>query len=784
MNKMTNKYFGAPQRRNEDPALLKGEGFFVADLQLPGMVHAAFVRSPYASARIESIDVSEAMAKPGVHAVFVASDLGDYCCAPPLVVPPPPIEKMEFNARTQAPLAKDVVRYAGEPVAVVVADSRAIAEDAAELVWVEYEDLPVSVDLEKSASPDAPRVHEDLPGNLAARVRQSTGDFEDACSKASVVLKRRLRYEHGMAQPMETRGLISDWDKRSGKLTVWASTQAPTLMRSALSALMGMSTGDIHVIAPHVGGGFGVKVIYYYPEESLVPWLARKLKRPVKWIEDRSEHFVATVQERGQIHDVEMALTADGKILGIKDVFLHDCGAYNPYGLTVTLNSQCSVLGNYRVPVYDSTMICVYTNTPVVGPYRGAGRQHGHFVIERMLDIAARELDLDVNEIRRRNYIPPEAFPYSTGLIFQDFTELVYDSGRYEEALDLALEKSGYDGFRSGGKARLRAEGRHVGLGIVSYTEGTGIGPYEGAKVHVEPGGRVRVATGIGTQGQGHFTSFAQIVADQLGVKPSDVDIVTGDTEKFYWGAGTFASRGAVVAGNAVYQAAAAVREKALKLAARQFNCTPREVVLEDGHVFARNRPENRIAIGQLAQLANPMRGAVTAGTEPGLEATDYFGPERGTMANGVHAVMVEVDPDTFFVKLLKYFVVHDCGTVINPMIVEGQIHGGVAQGIGNAFFEKIIYDDEGQLLSATLADYLMPTSMEICPIDVGHLDTPSKTNDLGIKGVGEAGAIPVAAAFAQAVEDALDFRERGIEILEAPLSPEILWRLSSGAKQ
>jgi carbon-monoxide dehydrogenase large subunit len=517
----------------------------------------------------------------------------------------------------------------------------------------------------------------------------------------------------------------------------------------------------------------------FYPEEVALPWIAMQLHRPVKWIEDRLEHFFATTHERGQIHDAEIAVDKDGRILGIKDVFLHDTGAYDPYGLTVPINSQCTLLGPYVVPAYDSTFTAVFTNLPIVTPYRGAGRQHGVFVMERLLDLVAHELKIDPAEIRRRNLIPPDAFPYKNEIIYQDFAPLEYDSGNYEPVLDMALEAIGYAAFTGGEQAKLRAAGRCVGIGIACYVEGTGIGPYEGAKVQVLANGKVSVATGIGTQGQGHFTSFAQIAADQLGVDVRDVDVVTGDTERFYWGAGTFASRGAVVAGNAVNEASKAVRQKALKLASDAFECSEEDLVISDGKVSITGIPEKFIRLGELAQRANPMRGAVKPGTEPGLESTQYFGPPSGATANGVHAMIVEIDPETFELKILKYVVVHDCGTVINPMILAGQIHGGVAQGIGNAFYEKLSFDDQGQLLNASLADYLLPTALEVPRMELSHTTTPSPLNPLGIKGAGEAGAIPVGPLFAQAIEDALRLKQKKVELLEIPLSPSQLFEFA-----
>src|SRR6516165_6326315 len=570
---MSTRSFGAPVRRNEDARLLRGQALFVDDVELPGMVYAAFLRSNVAHARIRAIDVSGARAREGVVAVYTAADLGDYWAPGPLLVPPPPIKDAIFNQRTQVPLAKDKVRHVGEPLAVVLAQSRYLAEDVLADITIEFEPLPAVVDLEKALGENSPSVHEGVRTNVAAHVRQYRGDYAAARAKADRVIERRLLYDHGASSPMETRGIVANWDARANQLTVWDTTQAPVFLRNGLAGMLGMSDRQVRVIAPFVGGGFGPKIMLFYPEEVVVPWAARKLNRPIKWIEDRLEHFFATTQERGQTHDAEIALTADGRILGIKDVFLHDTGAYNPYGLTVPINSQCTLLGPYVVPNYDSTFTAVFTNKPIVTPYRGAGRQHGVFVVERLLDIAARELGIDRAEIRRRNFVPPEAFPYNNEIIYQDFAPLEYDSGNYAAAFDKALDAIGYHRFLSEEQPRLRAARRHVGIGIACYVEGTGIGPYEGAKVQVQASGKVSVATGIGTQGQGHFTSFAQIAADEVGVDVRNVDVVTGDTDQFYWGAGTFASRGAVVAGTAVYEAGRAVREKILRIASEHFEC-------------------------------------------------------------------------------------------------------------------------------------------------------------------------------------------------------------------
>ena len=780
---MTTRSFGAPITRNEDGRLLSGQALFVDDVELPGMLHAAFLRSNVAHARIRSIDVSAARARPGVVAVYTAADLGGYWAPGPLLVPPPPIPGITFNQRTQVPLAKDKVRHVGEPLAVVLAESRYLAEDALADIDVVLDPLPAVVDLEAALMDTAACVHDDVRGNVAAHVRQSRGDYAAARARAPHIIARRFLYDHGASSPIETRGIVAHWDVRAYHLTIWDTTQAPVFLRNGLAEMLGLGERQVRVIAPFVGGGFGPKIMLFYPEEVVIPWAAMRLNRPIKWIEDRLEHFFATTQERGQTHDAEIALSADGRILGIKDTFLHDTGAYNPYGLTVPINSQCTLLGPYVVPNYDSAFTAVFTNKPIVTPYRGAGRQHGVFVIERLLDIAARELGIDRAEIRRRNFIAPDAFPYNNEIIYQDFTVLEYDSGNYEPILDKALDLIGYRDFIANEQVRLRAQGRHVGIGIACYVEGTGIGPYEGAKVQVQANGKVSVATGIGTQGQGHFTSFAQIAADQIGVHVRNVDVVTGDTDQFYWGAGTFASRGAVVAGNAVNEAAKVVRQKIIKLAVEHFECAEEDLEIADGEVFVAGIRGKSVKLGYLAVEANPMRGAVRPGTEPGLESTQYFGPPSGATASGVHAMIVEVDPQTFTLNVLKYVVVHDCGTIINPLILAGQIHGGVAQGIGNAFYEQLVFDEEGQLLNASLADYLLPSALEVPRMEIAHTVTASPLNPLGIKGAGEAGAIPVGPLFAQAIEDALGLADRKIELNEIPLSPNRLFELTAKSR-
>ncbi len=780
---MDRKLIGKRVVRNEDPRLLTGHAQFVDDVRLPGMLHAAFLRSEYAHARLLKVDVSKARQHEGVVAVFTAEDMGkDWFPGPPLVSPPPTVKDVIFHSRRQVPLAKDKIRHAGEAIAVVIAESRYIAEDAVEEIEVEYEPLPVVLDLEKALEPGSPLVHDDLDSNLAARLYQKKGDYEAARRQADVIVKRRIVIERGAAAAMENRGIVAHWDAQSEHLTIWDTTQAPIPIRNGTAARLGLSEHQVRVIAPYIGGGFGPKIMMFYPEEMVIPWAAKKLNRPVKWIEDRRENFYATTQERGQIHEVEMALTRDGRVLGLKDDFLHDTGAYDPYGLTIPLNTQSHNMGGYDIRNYSSEFKVVFTNRIIATPVRGAGRPHGIFVIERMMDAAARELGMDPIELRKRNLIPPDAFPYEHQIIDQAFAPLILDSGNYKAVVDKALELIGYDKFIKEEQPRLRREGKYVGIGVVPFIETTGVGPYEGARVTVEASGKVNVTTGIGTQGQGHFTSFAQIVAEQLGVKVSDVRIVTGDTSEFHWGTGTFASRGAVVAGNAVHAAAKSVRQKVLKLSSKVLETPEEELELEDGMVRVADIPQKAISLGELAVLANPLRGAVEPGTEPGLESTSYYGPQYGATAFGTHAMILEVDPETMMIKIRRYVVAEDCGTVLNPLILEGQIHGGVSMGLGNAYYEKLHVDENGQLLNASFADYLLVSSTEMPRIEVAHLETPSPLNELGAKGVGEAGAIPVPALFAQALENA--FHDRNLEVMEMPLSPNRLFELLNDAQK
>jgi aerobic carbon-monoxide dehydrogenase large subunit len=785
------RVFGQPVRRNEDERFVRGQGSFLDDIDVPTQLHAAFLRSPLAHARILSLDVSRARAHPGVVAVYTHGDLGPLDRELPLLIPHPSMT----HPKTQYPLARDEVYYAGQTLAMVVAESRYVAEDALELIDAEFEDLPVAVDLEEAAQADAPLVHADVPENVAAHFVQVVGDPDTVFAQAEMTFRDRFVLERSAGMPMETRGVVSKYDPQTGELMVWDSTQAPLSIRGGLASLFSLPENKVRVVAPDTGGGFGTKVMMFYPEEVLVPWASIALGRPVKWVEDRIEHFIGSNHERKQIHDVEVAATREGVVLGIRDSFLHDTGAFIPYGIAVAQVASTQLPGPYRIPNLWVELKAVYTNTVPVTPYRGCGRPHACFVIERVLDRLAKELGIDRAEIRRRNLIQPDEFPYRReGILFADGLPVTLDSGEYPRQLEMLLEAIGYDSFPEE-KARARAEGRCIGLGLACYVEGTGLGPYEGAHVQVQPTtGKVFVATGLTTQGQSHQTSFAQVAAEELGVSVDDVIIVTGDTAAFPWGVATFASRAAVVSGNAIGIAARQVREKALRLAANMLEAASEDLEIEHGRISVRGAPDKGVTLKQVAVAANPLRYAfdsdvqtatqfaparrsdgpqLPTGEEPGLEATAYYSPPHATWASGAHAAVVEIDTETGQLEYLRYVAVHDCGKVINPAVVKGQVMGGVAQGVGGSFYERMAYDSDGQLRNASFMDFLVPYATEVPAMQVEHLETPSPLNPLGVKGVGEAGCIPVPALTASAIDDALS--HLGVEVKEMPLDPSTL---------
>jgi aerobic carbon-monoxide dehydrogenase large subunit len=785
---MSTRTMGEPIARREDPRLLSGQGHYLDDIGHTALA-AAFVRSPHAHAQIVDIDVTDALDVDGLMAIYTHDDLPDRLAEPlPLLIPHPSLT----HGRTPYALAKDEVNHVGEAIVMVVAADRYLAEDACERIRVEYEVLPPVVGI-AAAREASQLVHEDVPGNIAATMVQENGDAAAAVAASPRVLELDLEVERSASTPLEGKGVYARWDPADASLRVYSSTQASTSVRAALAAKLGLPPNRVEVVAPDVGGGFGVKIVHPWPEEVLVSWAAITLGREVKWTEDRREHFVSSAHERGQVHHVRVGFDDDGHLLGLEVSFWHDNGAYTPYGIIVPIVTATQLLGPYKPTAYRVEFQSLYTNTVLVTPYRGAGRPQGCFVMERVMDAIAAELGVDRAEVRERNFIQPEEMPYDHGLIFQDGRPLIYDSGDYPATLRKLKKLVGWDEFGVY-REQARAQGRRVGIGIACYVEGTGVGPYEGGWVKVETDGSVVVATGLTTQGQGHQTAFAQVAADILGVQLDRVSVVTGDTRRFGYAVGTFASRALVMSGNAIAAAARKVRDKALRIAGDALEADPRDLEIIDGVVQVRGVPTSAIPLSTVAVLSNPLRYAfdtesaratqfalpadpdkppVPEGEQPGLEATGYYSPPRATFANGMHAVVVETDPDTAEIRIVRYCVVHDCGTLVNPRIVEGQVHGGVAQGVGGALYERMVYDDDGQLLNASFMDFLMPYSTEVPTIETDHLETPSPLNPLGIKGAGEAGVIPGMAVFASAISDA-----EGFPITRMPISPSELFHL------
>ena len=724
---MTTRLIGEPVARREDARLLTGRARFIDDIRLPDMLHAAVLRSPHAKARFTRVDARAALALPGVHAVLTYEDLGAANAPMPLLNENPGF----IHARTHRALAPGEVRFVGEAVALVVAESRYLAEDALDLIDVDYAPETPAVDPVAAAEAGAPLVHDDTGSNIACRTADESGDIERAFAEADFVLREELRPERGAAQPMETRGVVARFDASLDALTIWDTTQAPIAARGVIAEKLGLSEAAITVIAPDVGGGFGVKIFLVYAEEVLVPFAARLLGRPVKWIEDRREHFIGSNHERLMVHRIEVAAAKDGRILGIRDHFLYDSGAYCPYG---PINAECAqaiLPGPYKIPAVHTEYVAVYTNTPIVSPYRGTGQPHGNFVMESAMNHVARARGLDAAEIRRRNLVRPEDCPWDSGRIFQGNTPMIHRDSDYPAQLARALEALDYAGLKRGQPAE-RAQGIYRGAGLGLFVEGTGISPYEGVEVRVEPTGHVHVTTGYPSQGQGHHTTLAQVVAETLNVPPERIVVESGRSDRFAWGVGTFASRAAVVGGNAALGAAQAVRAQALELASDELEAAPEDLVLADGAVHVKGAPQMAVTLAALVRAADPIN-TLAPGTAPGLRAADYYRSPDGAFASGVHGVVVVVDIATGMVEIDKYVVVHDCGVMINPAIVDGQILGGTAQGIGSAFYEKLRFDEAGQPLVTTFMDYLIPTAMEIPPIEIHHMESRSSLNPLGV---------------------------------------------------
>lgn len=757
---------GQSPRRREDPRLLTGRGRYVGDLLLEGALHLGVVRSVHAHASIVSVNIELARRQPGVVGVFTLRDLPELRGA----LPPPVVPAATVKPYRQSALADGRVRFVGEPVAVVAAEDPYRAADGAETVRVEYAPLPAAVDPEAALQPGAPLVHEGWGSNVAASVALETGDVDAALARAAHVVTRRLACGRLTALPLEPRAVTAHWDPVMKTLSVWSSTQMPYGVRQRIADALGLEPEAVRVTAPDVGGGFGAKGPVY-PEELMVATLARRLGMAVRWCDTRESSFASTTHAGDQLHTATLALAADGTILALVDDFLIDAGAYLPRGAVVAGVTAAHLVGLYRVPAFRCRGRIIVTHKVPSAPYRGAGRPQATFVAERLLDIAARQVGLDPVELRRRNLITAGEMPYDRKLAYRDGMPMIHDSGDYPALLETALERAGYREFRTRQQA-AKDEGRCLGLGVAAYIEATAIGPHEGASVEIEADGRMRVRVGAPCQGQGHETTLAQICADRLDVSLEVITVVGGDTARFPVSAGTYASRVAVIVGNAVALAADAVADKVRRVAARALECAPDDVVVAEGRAHVKGSPDRSVGFDVLARLAQQPEVVRDLG-EPGLTATRYVSPTSVTWAAGVHVATVEVDRETGRVTVLDYHAVHDAGREINPGIVEGQTQGGAVQGIGAALLEQIVYDGTGQLLSRTLMDYALPRADSVPSIDVASCDSPSPLNPLGFKGTGEGSAVPGPAAIANAVADALG----GAEPTEIPIRADLIAR-------
>jgi aerobic carbon-monoxide dehydrogenase large subunit len=753
-------FIGQSFPRREDKRLLSGNGRYIDDLVLPRMLHVAFVRSPIAHARIRSIDLSRVRAASGVALAITAADLKREL--PPVAdhrIPMPSKWRMAVKHKItnpRQPLLADKIRYVGEPIAAVVAESRYAAEDAIELAAVDLEPLPAVVDVEAALLPDAPLVHDELGTNLLAEMAVCKGDATGAFARAPHRLRRRFYHHRYAAVPIECRGVVSAYDPRTDVVTAWSSTQMVHMVRNVIAGTLGLAQANVRCVAPDVGGGFGVKG-HAYPEDQLIPFLARRLGRPVKWIEDRYEHFLASCHARDQLHDAEIGFDSDGRIIAMRDEFIADSGAFNPIGGAIAYNTVVHMPGPYKIDHLEINARIVATNKTPNAPYRGAGRPEAVQVTERFIDLIASQLGLEAAEVRRRNMIPRDAMPYEVHLPYRDGEPIVYDSGDYLGALEKTVAKlGGIEAFRLR-QAEARKHGHYLGLGFGCYTEGTGAGPYESVALRIEPSGKIHVTAGVCSQGQGMETIFAQIAADVWKVRPEDIVVSLGDTAAITTAFGVMASRCTVTVSSAIHFASKTLREKAFAIAANLLECSSEDLELVEGSVGIVGVPGQRVTLGQVAQAARPgWDHGRPNGVEPGLECTHYYEPPTVTWSYAVHGAIVDVDIGTGKIKIERYVVAHDCGITVNPMLVEGQVIGGVAQGIGGVLLEGLHYDAKGQLLTVSLADYALPTSTDVPEIELIHQETPSPLNPLGVKGLGEGGAIAPGVTIANAVCDAL----------------------------
>jgi carbon-monoxide dehydrogenase large subunit len=782
------KVIGKALKRREDPQLIVGQGNFLDDIKLAGMVHAVVLRSPYAHARIRSIDTSRAQAHPGVVAVFTGEDMLD--------INPLPCAwaaaggRVQNNLNTPRALAVGEVHFAGDAVALVLAEDRYVARDAADLIDVDYEPLGVVVDARKAVEPGAPQLHENAPNNVIFKWDCGDAAATDAAiGSAEVVVREEIINQRLLPTPMETRGALARYESSTGEYTLWTTSQAPHVMRLLLTAFVfGIPEPKLRVISPNVGGGFGQK-IFCYNDMAFTMWASKKIGRPVKFVEDRSENFKYSTAGRDHISDVEIAGTRDGQITGLRVQTYANLGAYISTiapGIPTTLYGRI-ITGVYRIPAAYAHVTGVYTNTAMVDAYRGAGRPEASYLIERMIDRFAAEIGMDPAEVRRRNFIQPQDFPYHNGMGL-----LPYDSGNYEPALNRALEMVGYADFRAE-QERARAEGRYLGIGLSSYVEicgvapsawiglpgeGWGAGLWESANVRVHLTGQVVVTTGSLPHGQGLETTFAQLVADELGVAYENVVVEHSDTAGTPFGYGTYGSRSAAVGGTAIVKSTAKIKEKARRLAAHMLEASVDDVVFEDGKAYVRGSPDRSKSIGEIAMQAS-VAYSLPEGMEPFLDETTYYDPPNCTFPFGTHIALVAVDGETGAVTLQRYVGVDDVGTVINPLIVDGQLHGGIAQGVAQALFERGVYDDNGQLVTGTLMDYAIPVASSLPSYELDRTVTPSPVNPMGVKGAGEAGTIGSAQAVMNAVIDAL--APFGVKHLQMPATAERVWKAMHG---
>ncbi len=759
-------YVGARVKRKEDARFLRGVGRFVGDIRRVDMLHAAIARSPCAHARILRIDTKAASKRDGVVCVLTYADITG---VKPIPMRTGRIEGLERSL--QYPLARDKLRYVGEPVAVVVADDNYVAEDALELIDIEYEPLDAVIDAQEAIQPGASTLHDPVPDNISARFVVEIGDVDRAMAEADEVIEEDFYIQRHAAVPLETRGLLAEFDEGQEILSVWGPTKVIHTNREILAEMLDMPESCIRFIEPEVGGGFGARG-EFYPEDYLIPFLAKRLRRPVRWIEDRSEHLKATNHSREQCHHVKIAAKRDGTILAVEDRLLFNMGAYTrTHGGVPAISCSAMLRGPYRISNYRCRVFCVLTNKTPAGTYRSPGRYEANFVRERIIDMLAHRLGLDPAEVRRRNFVQPDQMPYDAGP--HPFHYMVYDSGDFPGQFEQALARFDYSRLKASCEA-ARREGRAMGIGLGTYVETSGRGPWEYARVEIDSAGKVVVYAGCAALGQGTETILSQIAADELQTCIEDVRVVHGDTDKVPFGKGSNASRTTVMAGSAVLGAARKVKKKLFSLASDAFEISLDDLIITSGQVAVRGASGRSMSFAEAVRLASPT-SALKRGVEPGISEVDFFASDRRPFPYGVHIALVEVDRETGIVKILRYLIALEVGRAINPMLIEGQMVGGLAQGLGGALLEEFVYDSDGQPLSTSFMNYLMPTAVEIPYVDLLITeDAPSPLNPLGVKGAGEGGIAVVGGALANAVSDAL-----GVEVIRLPLIPGRVWELA-----